>query len=383
MKKVVVLQRIVPHYRVTFFVKLHDVLMANGISFQLIYGQELINTVPRSVDVEFHWAHRVRNLYFKVKNSDLVFQPCLKHVKDVDLIIFEQANRLLVNYLFLARILGRQSLLAYWGHGRNMQAKGSATVSEFFKKKLINQVDWWFAYTSLSANYVARSGFQREKITVVQNSIDTLSFSRECCDVENEEVISMRKKYRIEIDSHVCLYCGGLYSQKKLDFLIESSLEIFKRVPGFKLFIIGDGPERLKIERSAQEYEWMHYVGPLYGSERAIFFIIAKALLIPGVVGLVVIDSFIARVPIFTTNIDGHGPEFAYLDNGINGMVTGCSVCAYADAVAHYLGDESLQRKLQKGCSESAKIYTIDNMVSNFANGIVKCLARGTLFNDI
>lgn len=376
MKKVVVLQRIVPHYRIPFFVRLRDALIAKGISFELIYGQESINTVPKSVDVGFYWAHRVRNLYFKSINSHIVFQPCLKHVKDADLIIFEQANRLLVNYLLLARILGRQSLLAYWGHGRNMQAKGGATVSEFLKKKLINQVDWWFAYTSLSADYVASSGFQREKITVVQNSIDTASFSRECRDVDDEEIISMRKKYRIEMGSNVCLYCGGLYSQKKLDFLIKASLEICKQVPMFKLFIIGDGPERLKIERSAQKYEWMHYVGPLYGAERAVFFRMAKAFLMPGLVGLAIIDCFVSQTPLFTTENEIHSPEIAYLNNGINGLMSNYSISSYVDAVVRYLNDETLLRKLQKGCTESAKIYTIDNMVSNFANGIVKCLAQ-------
>jgi hypothetical protein len=89
----------------------------------------------------------------------------------------------------------------------------------------------------------------------------------------------------------------------------------------------------------------------------------AKAILMPGLMGLVIFDSAVAKLPLFTTTLVGHSPEIAYLRNGINGFVTDNTVEAYAHAVTTFLESELLQSKLRDGCQDSAKQYTLDAMV--------------------
>lgn len=66
----------------------------------------------------------------------------------------------------------RKNRIAFWGHGINFQAKANSPGNRL---KLLNlkHVDWWFAYTQCVADLVHDAGFPRDRITVVQNAIDT------------------------------------------------------------------------------------------------------------------------------------------------------------------------------------------------------------------
>lgn len=103
MHKVTIIQRILPHYRIPFFEALHHELVRTGIELQLIYGQEHPGAVPRSERLSHPWTTRIENRYFNTPFGQLVWQPCLNHLEDSDLIVFEQANSLLLNYWQIGR----------------------------------------------------------------------------------------------------------------------------------------------------------------------------------------------------------------------------------------------------------------------------------------
>jgi len=94
----------------------------------------------------------------------------------------------------------------------------------------------------------------------------------------------------------------------------------------------------------------------------------------PGLVGLVLIDCFVAGVPLITTDNNIHSPEIAYLQNGVNGVMTSFDENIYAQQVVALLKDRHRLIKLQKGCRETAKLYTLDNMAINFVTGVERCL---------
>ncbi len=374
MPKITIVQRIVPHYRVPFFDALYCELARAGIEFQLIYGQEYPGAVPRSVTMGHPWAIRIDNRYLSTPFGQLVWQPCLRELRDSDLIVFEQANSLLLNYwLIISRGL-RKHRLAFWGHGRNFQSRHGHSLSEGLKKWLIKRVDWWFAYTEASAEILRRSGFCPSRITVVQNAIDTNELESALTGVTQAELSSLRAEMGLPND-HVALYCGGMYAGKQLDFLLSACHAIRKRIRDFHVIFIGNGPEQGKVEWEAHEYDWIHYVGQKFGQDRAVYFKASQALLMPGLVGLAIVDSFVARTPLFTTDIRSHSPEISYLQHGINGVVTPFSISHYANAVAEFFESEELQKRLREGCQRDASVYTFAHFVERFASGITHCLA--------
>jgi L-malate glycosyltransferase len=375
MKSVTIVQRVLPHYRIPFFQRLHRRLLADGLQLRLIYGQEYPGTVPKTVRLDEPWAIEMSNSYFMLHGVEFVWQPCLKYLGRSDLIIIEQASRLLVNYLILSRLITNGAKIAYWGHGKNLQSPNGKGLGETFKRLTINRADWWFAYTGSSAKIVREGGFEEHKICLVNNSIDTVSLSQACQEVRGADILKVKRELGIFSDN-ICIFCGGMHVEKKLDFLVESCLLIKKKVLDFQMIFIGEGPLQQLVSDACCKNPWMHYIGPKYGNEKAPYLKTAKAILMPGLVGLVVIDSFVAGVPLITTDIPSHSPEIDYLESAKNGLVSSFHVAEYASAVANFLGAPESQEELKAGCAESSKKYTISNMVDNFASGILACLAQ-------
>jgi glycosyltransferase involved in cell wall biosynthesis len=373
--KVVIIQRVLPHYRVPFFEALWKALNERGIDLELIYGQERLGSVPKTVAISLPWAIPIRNRYFETFGIQWVWQPCLTKVRRADLVIVEQANALLVNQALLAlRFLGMMRL-AYWGHGKNFQAEDAhLNLSERLKRRLTRLVDWWFAYTDLSRDIILKSGFDKGRITVVQNAIDTRTLESALAAVSDDHVSDLRRELGMAADDVVGLYCGGMHPGKGIDWLIQACLEIRARNGNFHMLFVGDGPDQGRVVEATQAHPWIHYVGPKFEDDRAPYFKLSNVLLMPRQVGLVVVDSFVARVPLVTTDLPGHGPEISYLANGKNGIMTPPSIEAYTSAALAFLGSREMQEEMKKNCGVSAQEYTLDHFVERFTGGILGCL---------
>jgi glycosyltransferase involved in cell wall biosynthesis len=373
--KVVITQRVLPHYRIPFFIKLQQSLKNDNIDLFLIYGQEQPGTVPRTVELNQSWAIRITNRYIKLPFGGLTWQPCWHTIQDADLVIIEQANRLAINYRLQFLWRNPKHKLAFWGHGTNFQSKNIDSFDNKVKRYLAKKVDWWFAYTDMAVFHLNLAKFPRDKVTVVQNCIDTTDLNNAAQKITHEDLTALRQKLGLT-SQHIGLYCGGLYSDKRIDFLLAACDNIKAKVPDFECIIIGDGPDSKKVREATANRDWLHYTGPLFGTERVPYFLLSRVLLMPGLVGLVIIDSFATQLPLFTTYNGIHSPEIAYLENGINGFMTVNTLDDYVNAVVKGLTDDVYLQHLQQGCALSAEKYTLDNMVNNFATGIRQCLAK-------
>jgi glycosyltransferase involved in cell wall biosynthesis len=371
--QVIVIQRVLTHYRVGFFRRLKASLRQKSVNLKVISGQASSSVMPGSIRMEEDWALTVQNRYWHLGALEICWQPCLELVRGADLVIVEQANRLLINYILQINRLFGGPQLAFWGHGANLQAVHRRNTRERLKAAMLPFVDWWFAYTDLSAQLVKRAGYPQERITTVQNAIDTRELEMAMGAVSETEILQLRTRLGLAGKS-VAVFCGGMYADKLLDFLVEACVVIRRHVPDFEIVFIGGGPDQHIVEVACAFHPWMHYVGPVFGRDRAKYFAMSRLLLMPGLVGLAIVDSFITACPIFTTNVTFHSPEVAYLEHGKNGWMTETNVDAYAAAVVRFFSDTQLQEKLVAGCRSSAAIYTIDNMVSRFTDGVLRCL---------
>jgi glycosyltransferase involved in cell wall biosynthesis len=209
---------------------------------------------------------------------------------------------------------------------------------------------------------------------VVQNAIDDTELREAMRSILPAEIESLRRELGVE-GRNVAVYCGGLYAEKRLDFLLMACQRVRNLISDFEVVFIGSGPEQHVVAAAAERHGWISYIGPVFGADRARYFAMSQALLMPGPVGLAVVDSFVAGVPLFTTDISGHGPEIAYLAHGVNGVISQFDVEEYARTMAECLNSPNKMKRLRQGCLESATVYTLDNMVLNFGDGIVACLA--------
>jgi L-malate glycosyltransferase len=177
---------------------------------------------------------------------------------------------------------------------------------------------------------------------------------------------------------NVCVFAGGMYGEKRLAFLLEACELVRAAVPDFEMIFVGSGEDAGLVEEAARRHEWIHYVGPKFTRDLVPYFMLSKLLLMPGLVGLVVLDSFACEIPLVTTAVTYHSPEIEYLEHGVNGwrVEDPDDVRAYASAVARLLRDDTLRARLVAGCRVAATKYTVENMVERFAVGVLHALER-------
>jgi glycosyltransferase involved in cell wall biosynthesis len=372
-RRVVIIQRALPSFRVSFFERLRDDLSRRGVELCLVHGQFGDPRVAKANTMTLPWAKTVRTTTFSAFGRDVWWQPALKYVRGADLVICEQANRHLINHLLL---LGRGLAgfkVAFWGHGRDFQTDSPEGVLERLKSFYTRKADWWFAYTESSKRAVLESGMPASRITVVQNSTDTDVLHRALQGVTSRALSQLRTKLGVTSD-HIAVYCGGLYAHKRIDFLLDAATRVRTALPDFELLVMGAGPEKEKLEEAAKRLPWLHILGPKLGAERVLPMKLATVQLMPGLVGLGIVDSFVLEVPMITTDIPIHSPEISYLENGINGLTTPNDVAQYAAEVVRVMADKATLTRLRAGCKRAARRYTVEAMVDNFASGVCECL---------
>lgn len=378
MKKVTILKRYDRKFRLPLYDLLGQRLLDAGIELKITFGDPDGQETPTIKDVitENRWGVYVKNRYIKIGNHEICWQPVWKYFKQADLIIIQQSNRLLLNYLIqLRRIFFRKPLIAFWGHGMNFQAANPNSVPEKVKAFYSNHVDYWFAYNELSADIIAQRGFSKDRIFSLQNTIDTHEERILYDAISEKELSALRSKLGIRVNDLVGIYCGSLYAHKRIEFLIKALLKIKSELNQFHFIFVGDGIMRDQLLSLIEEHrQWIHFQGAQFGKEKLKYFKLASFQMIPGLVGLNVIDSFVTVTPLITTDNKLHSPEISYLENYNNGIITENSLESYAGAVIDYAKSKSLQQKLSEGCMKARETYTIENMAANFYNGIIKAL---------
>ncbi len=372
MKKVLIIYKFLPQYRLEFFEQLKIELSKEGIELTLVYGKLKNTDSLKNDEVDIDWAFFIPNKIIRVGTTQLLWQPCLSHTKGKDLIIVEQANKLLINYYFSFMRHFKPFKFAFWGHGRNLQ-DDPASLRNKFKYIFLGYCDWWFAYTNGVKAMLQSYKFPADKITVVQNAIDTKSLTRYYDEVTEDQIKELKSHWKIT-GANIGIYCGGMYMEKRLDFIIKSCQIIKKSVPDFHMIFIGSGIDANFVTEAEKKYDFIHYVGPKFGKERVKYFKLASVQLMPGAVGLGILDSFALQTPIITTELPIHGPEIEYLEQGINGIITPDDLTQYSETVIDILLNKKYLHLIEE-CVRSASVYTVENMVTNFKNGILKCLS--------
>jgi len=359
--------RFLPHYRVAFFSALHVALQADDIDLELSYG-----VPPRSdttPDPDLAWAHPVRNRIIQMGSaSPLIWQEIPAGVRNADLVVLMQESRVLSNFPVIARGVAGLTRVALWGHGLNFERQHGSLANRF-KLAYSRRVHWWFAYTQGVADVLIRAGFPSMRITVVENSTDTETLRRAACQPESDPTPA----FRVQVGAAggpTAVFCGRLYHRKRIDFLLEASRRIRERIADFELIIIGDGPDAAKVRSCMAANPWIHYVGAHFDENIVPYFKLAQVCLMPGAVGLTILDAFALETPLVTTRLPDHGPEIEYLRPEENGIMTENSLDAYVEGAVRVLSSTRLLERLRKGCRASAEHYTLQNMVDNFRTGV-------------
>lgn len=366
-----ILQPSMPEYRRGFYRALLELGDRDGVKYLPSASRAPLDARGRGDEIsESDFFTFVESKEYILGSRSLIRHILSKDWMKSDLIIAEHAIRNLV--VFKWCYIRRPKRFAFWGHGRTY-TKVKTGTEESLKMRLLGRADWYLAYTQGGAEAVTSAGFPSNHVSIVQNSTDTTLLQKLRSEVSEQDVTHMRDTLKLG-NGPVAIFIGGLDESKRLDFIVEASAEIVKSHPDFKIAFFGAGSHQGYVEDQANKHDFVVYGGRADLQMQAVLSHIASVILMPGRVGLVAVDSFALQLPLITTEWPLHAPEFEYLVDGENAVITKDSLDAYAAAINTLLANSELLDTLKTNCAKSAEDYSIENMAKNFHQGVLQAL---------
>ena len=120
-------------------------------------------------------------------------------------------------------------------------------LTRLLEKRVYSRADFIFALTPKMSKYVTDLGANSSRVGLLLIPVDTDMFR------PMPDSGEIRRKWGLGAEDAVVLFIGTLFDFSGLDTLIRRFPEVLKEVPPAKLLIVGDGPQRPKLEKIVTE----------------------------------------------------------------------------------------------------------------------------------
>lgn len=317
MPEIIVLQRVVTHYRLPVFERLwRDFGWVVVTSKAPPRGTQL-----NLVDSDHDFIQRFDFGFPDPENAfrcNVPFQQILKET-GAKAVISEFSLRMSSTYELVARrrLLGAPITL-FWSHGYDM-GRGLATLGQRLRQwprfALARMADGHVCY-SAEGKAVLERYMPSERIFVAHNTLDVTSLQALA-----RRVVPLPPSGRPSL-----LTIGRITEDKDFPRLVGVFLRFRASFPDAVLTIVGDGPdaERTRMASGDELGRSIIMVGEEYDEERlAGHYLTSDLVVFPGAVGLSVNHALAYGVPVLaferTPAGPHHHPEIAYVVDGVTG----------------------------------------------------------------
>lgn len=362
--RVALIQHRLTKYRVPLFNGIRNELRVGGVQFDVFFSGPSNADAKRNDAAALPWATEVGVSRLPAFGREFIVQKLpLFRLLRYDLVILPQEFSSLSTLLLTCLLFFLRRPFALWGHGKNFQPSTLSRMVAGIRAALTLRASWWFGYTDLSLQALHAQGAPADRITVVQNS----AVSR----AELSRIAAASPKSR---DGAHVVFLGSLTESKRLKEFIECITLLKGEIPQLTAEIIGDGPQREVVQQALLERDWLTWSGALWGEGKWERLKLAKIAIIPGMIGLPIIDCFACGIPVLTLSDSKHSPEIAYLETGLNGALIDGDAAALSESAARLLRDPSLLEHMRVGALRTAEALSLEGMSARFANGILGAL---------
>jgi len=286
----------------------------------------------------------------------------------------------------LAKLKGMTVVL--WGFGYHVEMgfdptkhwKGITRITVAVKNFWARQADAFLAYSRFGAKYLVENGMPPDRVTILNNTIDIDEHCRYHEEIRGIDPLQIRREFGLRPESVVLLVVGRLIPVKQVDAMLQALREIHQsnrcdRV--VETLIIGDGQERAALEEQARGLPFVRFEGHVSDPRMmARYMKVAAGVVLPGAVGLAVNHALAHGRPVITRDYPVRIPEFEYIENDVNGLVSGESIGEFIDALILFIESPDLQARLQAGALKSREALRLSNMVSMFQTGVQGAVRR-------
>jgi glycosyltransferase involved in cell wall biosynthesis len=351
MNKVLIIQEIIPHYRIPLFNEI-----GNDDDIQLTIAHDGINKFNNSPDYCFDtlpYFNRKIWKFYDIKNIRDI-------VKQYDQIIILFDLRWLPTFIKILFYSGK-SKIYFWGIGvssdKGIKKRPLLDKIRFFLSDISSGV---ILYSKKIAEYYLDNVKKKDQIYVAANTISVQQFP-------------FPTDHRTRI-----LSIGSFRAYKNLSNLIIAFNEIINKIPvNITLDFIGDGEDEVKLRGLVDQFELQKRV-VFWGrkeKDEEIYPIISKAIVSvsPTQAGLSVLHSMAFGCP-FLTSFDAiTGGERFYIDDNVNSYFYSGSKEDLAEKIIWIITNPEFNQQVAKNAYEfyhtkcSMKSYA-DSFISIIKN---------------
>jgi glycosyltransferase involved in cell wall biosynthesis len=349
------------HYKARFLNHLGE---SEGIELTILTGSGRIGKGDKEIDgnwsfkriatdvskSKFGLASKIRSvLYKEFKSHDWILVPA------------EKKNLILLYFLLFLKFFFRKTKLVSYNHPILKSGNGIPTKSEIFITKLFyRKLDRVIFYTKEACEFAIENNLiASKKAFWANNTVDNLEISK-------FYHFSLPPKDKISI-----LYIGRLIPSKRVGDIIEYFKVIDNRKPGlFELNIIGDGPDRAKIENLGMSNVILHgtmvdekEIAPLMRNAACVF--------VPGLSGLSINHAFAYGRPYFTFESSHHGPEIVYLEHQKNGLILENKKDEDCELIFQLLTNATKIDEFCRNANEKGNTLSVEKWVEQMKNNFI------------
>jgi glycosyltransferase involved in cell wall biosynthesis len=355
-QKVTIFQPYVPRYRVPFFEGLYARLLEHGVSLGVAsgrpHGHQALRRDQTTEDHRWMAGDVRRNLPAFVSPGVLVFG--LRGISP------------LLNSALTLRATGGPKV-AVWGHVKPYVQRGNS-ADLFVERWQMRMADLIFSYTRGGFDFAVANGIEKSKIVNLNNSLDVTEMLLARRRLTWQEVSTFKELHDIGPSSRCLAFLGGLDDTKRPEFLAASLDYLWNIAPDVKLLVGGEGAQA-GILAPAERRRQVIRLGFADSKLKAMMAEVCNAMVMPGRVGLVAVESLAMGLPVLTTEWAYHAPEVEYLQEGMTRFTSPQNdSAAFARLMAQFAG--------HRAQATSFEYPTLEQMVDNFSNGVLMMLGK-------
>lgn len=330
MTEVWIVQPYVPKYRVPFFEQLAAALAVDDITLRVVAGQPVGAQRARGDAAAPEWLMRSEDRSVTIGNRTLTLTSTRRFWRQADAVIVPHMGSSLDVYRALLHRPGTRKV-GLWGHIASFVGDPHP-LDAALERWQLRHADQIFAYTPTGAQFAIHVGVPPEQVTTVMNSVDTSTLVADFNVLTETDLREFRARNGIP-QRPILAYLGGLDRDKRIGFLAATLDELARVGSDVHLIVGGTGSDAHLLE-DAKARGQVTMLGFVDGQRKALLLRAASAVVNPGRIGLLAVETLAVGRPILTTEWPYHAPEAEYLVEGQSRYSSGNTPEAFAALIA-------------------------------------------------
>ena len=358
-REIVIVQPYVPKYREPFFKGLQDTLKENDIFLTIACAEPASLSSSRGDSVLLTNMRHYKEKGLTIAGKRVRLGTAHPIWKKADAVIVPDYGSSLDSNLASLRFLGPRRV-GIWGHIKTYNSI-EVPLDKAIERWQLRRASHIFSYMPSGRDYAMGIGVPQERITVVYNTFDTEDLSNQIRSLRREGFVSLIEGTDPD---DVLAYIGALDRSKRIDFLASVLDRLWILNKSIKIIIAGSGEDEHLLECAVARGQAIK-TGYADNRVKAQIGMSAGRIIAPGAIGLLAVDALTLGLPVLALDGIKHGPEIEYLTEGGNLFKCANKVEDFADLV---------MQRFNYGLHPKAAPPLLSNMISNFAQGIMKML---------